>query len=246
MQPKKVVFLGSKPIGYVCLEYLIACKDDLNIEISGLLTHSRKEFGNAHDLNVLAGEHGVPIIDDLSDLPECDVIYSVQYNQILKQQHIDKARQIAVNLHMAPLPEYRGTNQFSFAIIDKKEEFGATIHAIDSRIDHGDVIFQKRFPIPENCWVNDLYKLTYDASVNLFRQTLSHIVAGNYSPVPQQLLVARYGTQLHYRKEIADIKLIDLSWDKEKIERHIRATSMPGFEPPFFFLDGKKIHMESK
>jgi len=242
MQKKKIVFLGSKPIGYECLAYMISQKDLLNIEISGVLTHSRKEFGNAHDLTVLAGEHDIPLINSLSELPDCDILYSVQYHEVLKQEHIDKAKQITVNLHMAPLPEYRGANQFSFAIIEGKKEFGTTIHKIDSRIDHGDILFQKRFPIPENCWVGDLYKLTYDASLNLFRQTLVHLINDNYKAVPQELLTAKYGVSLHYKKEMAAIKIIDLEWDKEKMERYIRATSMPGFEPPYCIIDGKKIH----
>jgi hypothetical protein len=40
---------------------------------------------------------------------------------------------------------------------------------------------------------------------------------------------------------MASIKVIDLSWDKEKIERYIRATSMPGFPPPYCIIDGRKI-----
>ena len=62
MQPKSIVFLGSKPIGYGCLEYLIAQREQLNLTIAGLLTRSRKEFGNAHDLNVLAAEHNIVIL----------------------------------------------------------------------------------------------------------------------------------------------------------------------------------------
>jgi len=242
MQPKKIVFLGSKPIGYECFAYLIAQREKLNIEIAGLLTHARKEFGNAHDLNTLANEHGITILNDLTELPECDVMYSVQYHEILKQEHLDKAKQIAVNLHMAPLPEYRGSNQFSFALIENKKEFGTTIHKIDTRIDHGDILFQKRFAIPENCWVGDLYQLTYDASLKLFCQTLGHVASGNYKVVPQADLESKYGTSLHYRKEMAALKVIDLSWDKEKIARYIRATSMPGFEPPYCFIDGEKVH----
>lgn len=239
---KKVVFLGSKPIGYECLEWLIAQQQELNLQVAGLLTHARKEFGNAHDLNQLAAAHHISVLDSLAELPECDIIYSVQYHEILKQEHIDKAKQIAVNLHMAPLPEYRGSNQFSFAIIEGREEFGTTIHRIDTRIDHGDILFQKRFRIPEGCWVNDLYELTYTASLHLFRQTLAHIVTGKYTPVQQQLLEARYGTSLHFRKEASSIKVIDLNWDHDKIERHIRATSMPGFEPPYCIINGEKVY----
>lgn len=242
MHKKKIVFLGSKPIGYECFNYLISQKDTLDIEITGLLTNTRKEFGDGHDLKTLAADHNIPVFNNLDELPQCDILYSVQYHQILKHEHIDKASQAAINLHMAPLPEYRGSNQFSFAIIDGKEEFGTTIHKIDTRIDHGDILFQKRFRIPQGCWVHDLYQLTYEASIKLFRQTLAHIISGNYTPVPQQSLVAKFGTSLHMRHEMVDIKVIDLSWPEEKIERHIRATSMPGFEPPYCIINKEKVY----
>jgi methionyl-tRNA formyltransferase len=241
MLKKKIIFLGAKPIGYECLSFLISKKDDLNLEIAGLITNARKEFGSGNDLNTLADEHKIPVFDNLDELPQCDIIYSVQYHQILRQQHIDKATQVAVNLHMAPLPEYRGSNQFSVAILEDKTEFGTTIHKIDARIDHGDILFQKRFPIPAHCWVNDLYTLTFNASINLFRQTLGHIVSGNFNGVPQQDLVSKFGTSLHYRNEMATMKVIDLTWDQQKIEQHIRATSMPGFEPPYCVINGEKV-----
>lgn len=243
---KKLVFLGSKPIGYACFEHLLQKGPELGVEIAGLLTQARKEFSGANDLTQLAEQYSIPIIPSLNELPDCDILYSVQYHQILQPNHINKARQIAVNLHMAPLPEYRGSNQFSFAILEGKNEFGTTIHIIDKRIDHGAILFQKRFPIPENCWVNDLYKLTFDASIQLFIDTLKDVVNGNYTPVPQQSLEERFGTSLHFRNEALEIKQIDLDWNKEKIERHIRATSMPGFEPPYCLLDGKKIYFTTE
>ncbi len=245
MLTKKVIFLGSKPIGYECLQYLIAQSQTHNIEIIGVLTQSRSEFGSTHDLTQLATQHNIPVLQSLNDMPPCDIIYSVQYHQILTQEHINKAGTIAVNLHMAPLPEYRGSNQFSFAIIEGKTEFGTTIHRIDHRIDHGDILFQKRFPIPPGTWVQDLYQLTYNASLNLFRQTLGHIITGNYQPVPQSVLAGKYGTSLHYRSEMNTLKHIDLNWQKEIIEQHIRATSMPGFEPPYCIIDGKKIYFST-
>ena len=241
MVRKKVIFLGSKPIGYQCFDWLLQAQDELGIEVTGVLTQARKEFSGENVLTALAAKHNIPVIATPDEIPACDILYSVQYHQILKAEHIEKAAHIAANLHMAPLPEYRGSNQFSFAIIDGKEEFGTTIHKMDVRIDHGDILFQKRFRIPYGCWVNELYELTFDASLKLFRQTLKHVIDGNYNPVPQQSLVHKYGTSLHYRNEIATLKQIDLSWDREKIERHIRATFMPGFEPPYTIVDGKKI-----
>lgn len=243
MLPKKVVFLGAKPIGYECFNFLIAQRELLNIAVTGLLTQSRKEFGGDHDLAQLAGEFNIPVFLHPDEMPACDILYSVQYHQILKQQHIDKA-QLAVNLHMAPLPEYRGANQFSFAILDQKEEFGTTIHRMDSRIDHGDILFQKRFHIPGNCWVHELYQLTFEASLRLFQQTLKHVISNHFTPVHQADLVLKYGTSLHYKNEMNIIKQIDLDWDSEKIARHIRATSMPGFEPPYCVIGGKKVYFK--
>ena len=49
-------------------------------------------------------------------------------------------------------------------------------------------------------------------------------------------------TKIHYRKEINNIKIIDLSWPKDKIERYIRATYMLGFEPPYCFVGEKKVY----
>ncbi|MGC4056510.1 MAG: formyltransferase family protein [Chitinophagaceae bacterium] len=242
MNKKKVVFLGSKPVGYSCFEYLLQQRDALQIEVAGLLTQERKEFRGPADLTVLAEQYGVPVIADLNALPECDLLYSVQYHRILNAEHIARARQAAVNLHMAPLPEYRGSNQFAFAIIDGKKEFGTTIHLMDTRIDHGDILFQRRFEIPKHCWVNHLYELTVAASVKLFRYTLKHLIDGNYTPVSQASLVAAKGTSLHYRHEIADLKRIDLNWDAEKISRHVRATMMPGFEPPYCEVDKQKVY----
>lgn len=239
---KRVIFLGSKPIGYQCLKYLIQEREALDVEIVGVISHKRKEFDSTEDPGTLAVENNISLFNHLDELPECDIIYSVQYHEILKQHHIDKAKQIAVNLHMAPLPEYRGSNQFSFAIIEGKTEFGTTIHRIDTRIDHGEILFQKRFPIPENCWVEDLYKLTFDASVRLFSQTLKHVVSGNYQLLSQKLLEAKYGTSLHYRKEAAKLKEIDPTWDKEKIDRYVRAMSMPGFEPTYAMINGTKVY----
>lgn len=239
---KRVVFLGSKPIGYDCFQYLIQKKEELNIEIIGLGTQERKEFDLQKDLKQLAIENKIPVIEKLEDLPECDIIYSVQYHLILKAHYIAKAQEIAVNLHLAPLPEYRGCNQFSFAILDEAQEFGVTIHEMNSKIDNGDILFQSRFHIPQNIWVNELYDLTITKGYELFKSTLPALIDGQYTLVAQDDLIDQYGTSLHFRNEINNLKEIDLNLPKDVIERRIRATFMPGFEPPYFYMGGRKIY----
>lgn len=242
--PTQVVFLGSKPIGYQCLQYLVAHKTELNIEIIGLRTRLRKEFGAGNDLSELARDHGIPLIASLDEIPPCNIIYSVQHHELLRQEHISKAGTIAVNLHLAPLPEYRGCNQFSFAIIDEAREFGVTLHELDTRIDHGAVLFEKRFPVPDNCWVNDLYELTFDAGLTLFKESLPDLLSGSYQKITQAELAKDRPVSLHFRNEIDKLKSIDLNQPGEVIEKIIRATYMPGFEPPFTYLNGKKVYFQ--
>lgn len=239
MARKKVVFLGSKPIGFRCFQHLIKEQDQLGIRCLGVLYNARADFATL-PWEETAKKAGIPILQDLDQLPPTDLLYSVQYHQILKQTHIDKAA-LALNLHMAPLPEYRGANAFTMAIIEKKKEFGTTVHIMDEKTDHGDILFQKRFPIPADCWVEDLYTMTIEASFRLFTQTLPAILSGQYRRLPQEELIPVYGTSFHWRNEIHALKEIDLTWDADKIERQIRATSMPGFPPPFCRVAGKKI-----
>ena len=144
---------------------------------------------------------------------------------------------------MAPLPEYRGCNQFSFAIIDGATEFGTTLHRLEEGIDSGAILFEKRFPIPRNCFVKELYEITEKTSLELFEESMPNIINGNYELRPQEELVTERGTSYHYRNEIDEIKQIDLSWDKEKIERYYRATYFPPFEPPYAIIDGRKVSL---
>lgn len=242
MPQTTVVFLGSKPVGFHCFQYLLAQQKTLGFRVAGLATRLRTEFAGESDLAALAKQNDIPVLQRLDEIPYCDIIYSVQHHELLQEKHLTKAKQFAVNLHLAPLPEYRGCNQFSFAILDEAKEFGTTIHLMDAKIDNGDVLFEKRFPVSENCWVNDLYDATVTAAQQLFEASLPAIIRGAVNPISQETLKATRPSFLHFRQEAAAIKEIDLNWDAEKINRHIRATSMPGFEPPYCFIGNQKVY----
>ncbi len=243
---KKIVFMGSKPIGYQCLKKLLETVPNLNAEVVGVLTTKNKLDAGEETIYKLCQQQEIPIYPSLKDyleIPQVDIVISVQYHKILKQVHIDKAQEIAINLHMAPLPEYRGCNQFSFAIVDDAKVFGTTLHKMETAIDGGDILFESRFPIPADCRVKQLYDLTVQASVQLFEDNLANLIQANYQRTTQQSLEAERGSSYHFRHEINDIKQIDLSWPADKIDRHIRATHFPPFEPPYAMVNGKKVYL---
>lgn len=240
---KKVIFLGSKPIGYECLNYLVENASSLDIELVGVLTKENNSFGKSN-IQELCKNNAIPIIEDLDEVSKIegiDLLISVQYHKILKKAHIENAG-LSINLHMAPLPEYRGCNQFTHAILNKDEVFGTTIHVLDEGIDSGDLIFERRFAIPKNCVVNELYNRTFDESVLLFKESIGRILSGDYKVTPQSELLKSRSTSLNYRNEINKLK--EINWEdssKEDIITQIRATAMPGFDPPYAIVDGKKI-----
>ena len=237
---KKIVFLGTRKIGYFCLKHLNKRKNDLNYEIVGVFTNPEEknivEYCNSNGLELMTS------LDEYLAINKIDIGISVQFDKILKKAHIDKAKDIVVNLHMGPLPEYRGCNQFAFAIIDKAKEFGTTIHQLVEGIDSGDIMFEERFLIPENCWIEELYEITCRRSMELFERSLPELIEGNYVLVPQENYMKKRTESVHSRDEIEHVKKIELSWTREKIERYIRATSMPGYEPPYVVIEGKKVY----
>lgn len=238
---KKIVFLGSKPIGAHCLAYLIQQQQEWAYEIVAVRTQARAEFSSDINVEDLARKHHIPILESLDAIPPCDIIYSVQHHEILQAQHIQRAAIIAVNLHLAPLPEYRGCNQFSFAIMDEATEFGVSIHQIDTQIDHGFLLFESRFPIAQDIWVADLYQQTTEAGQALFERTLADIVQGKYTLTDCTQLGRK--SSLHFRNEIHALKNIDCASSEAVMDKTLRATSMPGFEMPYTIINGNKYYL---
>jgi len=53
-----------------------------------------------------------------------------------------RARKAALNLHPSLLPEYRGPNPLEAQLAAGDSRFGVTLHQLDQRFDHGDIIAQ--------------------------------------------------------------------------------------------------------
>lgn len=237
---KRIVFLGSKRIGYECLSYLLKNNRQIQADVVAIFGNNSSNLSRTYDLDLLAKKYNVPFFKDLDDilaLDDIDIIISIQYHKILKTKHLSKAKKLAVNLHMAPLPEYRGCNQFSYAIYNKSQTFGTTLHKINSGIDSGDILFEKRFDIPEGSFVEELYEMTYEASLALFKESVYKLINHELKGVSQNRLIKERGSQYYFRKEIKALKQI---FPSEETQLKIRATSMGGFDPPFMKI-GEKV-----
>lgn len=75
-----------------------------------------------------------------------DLGISAAGTHIFRSAEIARARFGIVNLHLAPLPEYRGRFSATHAILNGSE-YGVTLHYVDEGIDTGPIIAERRFPI---------------------------------------------------------------------------------------------------
>jgi len=247
MIPPSVIFLGSKSIGLHCLTTLVDIHRKGDLILSGVLTNTSRSDQGTQSIFHLARENGINIIEDLDDLlahHDVDYLVSVQYHQILAAAHLKKARKDSFNLHMAPLPEYRGCNQFSFAIADQAKEFGTTLHRMSTKIDGGDILFERRFAIGPNITVRELYEQTVSESKKLFDLSIYKLIHEDYHPIPQSDFYSSRRPGFHLRKDISELNIIDVHWPAHRIDRHIRATYFPPHPGPFFKVNKKLIQVK--
>src|SRR5690606_36020125 len=195
---RKIVFLGAKEIAKECLEWLLSICPQYHAEIIAIGTSTSPS--NSTSIKDIAHNNSIPLIAHQDEILDCDYIISVQYHDILKSENIQKASEIAINLHLAPIPEYRGCNQFSFAIFNEEREFGVTIHQINTLIDHGRIVSEERFPIPEDIWVHDLWKMSNDKGLQLFKNTIPSILENKYTLTDWRSLNRE--ERIYYRKDI--------------------------------------------
>jgi methionyl-tRNA formyltransferase len=111
--------------------------------------------------------------EEIDNLSEVDLIISIFYGKIIKNEFIQKVKNI-INLHNAPLPKYRGVRPINWALKNKESEHGITIHKISKGIDNGQILGKMTYPIyPEIEEVIDVYNKALDYGWLLFLDVMS-------------------------------------------------------------------------
>ena len=79
-----------------------------------------------------------------------DLICLAGFMKILTNNFIKNFKGKIINIHPSLLPKYRGLNTHQ-RVIDNKEKFsGCTVHYVNSRLDSGKIILQKKVKVFKN------------------------------------------------------------------------------------------------
>tara|TARA_B100000989_G_scaffold263300_1_gene215119 strand:+ start:957 stop:1541 length:585 start_codon:yes stop_codon:yes gene_type:complete len=83
-------------------------------------------------------------------LNKIDLICLAGFMKILSSNFIKEFKGKILNIHPSLLPKYKGLNTHNRAIRNNENYSGCTVHYVNSRLDSGKIILQKKVKISKN------------------------------------------------------------------------------------------------
>ena len=156
-----------------------------------------------------------------TDIESSDIVISVLYEKILKPNIVNNKK--CYNFHPGILPEYKGSGICSWAIINKEEYMGTTLHIIDEGVDTGEVICIEKFKIFEEDTAYSLFKKTEELIYSMFKQWFVKLLKEEFVCKPQ----IKSNHVLYKKKDLQSA--MDLT-------RFVKAFHFPG-KPSAFYVN---------
>ena len=96
----------------------------------------------------------------LSDLNEHKIkmICLAGFMKVLSRNFITKFKGKILNIHPSLLPKYKGLNTHQRALNNNEKYSGCTVHIVNSKLDSGKIILQKKVKISKNETMKSLAK----------------------------------------------------------------------------------------
>jgi methionyl-tRNA formyltransferase len=247
---RRVVVLGKNTLAVECLRTILAAGDDVVMALPDPADDG--DDGWQPSFRRFAASVGAPVrvITDINDpgfiaeLAETrpDFLLSFQAAQLMKAALLATPAMGALNLHLGPLPRYRGVAPIAWAVINGETVTGVTLHRIEVGIDSGPVIASKRVPIREEDTGRTTYDKCSEAGVELFRESWPMVRRETPQGVPQAEDEA-----LYYNRHSIDFSQRTVAWqgDAEAIANWVRAFIFPPFQFPVVNLGSLQFEIAS-
>ena len=113
----------------------------------------------------------------LKDLKSNDIklICLAGFMEILSKNFIRKFRGKILNIHPSLLPKYKGLNTHHRAIQNKEKYSGCTVHLVNSKLDSGKIILQKKVKLSKKETPSSLQKKILKHEHILYPKAISKI-----------------------------------------------------------------------
>ena len=178
----------------------------------------------------LLKDYEVCVVGDKENEPfdfQPDVAFSIKYPHILTKYFIDKVGVPILNFHTAPLPELRGVDTCSWAIVHKLKEFGVTVHIITEKVDDGPIVLKETYPIEKWDTAYSLYCKNLILLKKIIRENIIRFVEGKYT-------TRRIKSKVSYIHKRGEFDYTNLKVPEEKQDIFIRSRFFPGKQLPYY------------
>ena len=167
-----------------------------------------------------------------------DLFLAAGYMFRLRADILAAARIVSANIHASLLPAYRGRSPVFWALRHGERYSGLTIHAMDDRLDTGDLLYQVRMHTRKDDTVTSLYDRIIAKGVKLVPRLVADATCNRLPRRPQPKEAGSYFSAV---KE-TDFR-IDWSQSAEELRRWIVVTPGQCFatigQTQIYFLDAK-------
>jgi biotin carboxylase/folate-dependent phosphoribosylglycinamide formyltransferase PurN len=238
---KSILFAGTRPLGAFALSALAELCDATGRQVVGVLTDTsgRKPWWadeGAPEVREVADRLGIPVIE-VEQMARAghDLLLCVYFGVIFDQATLALAP-ANLNLHTAPLPEFRGCNSYSLAILEGAEEYGSTLHVMSPRPDRGPIIHVDRFPLLPDDTARSLYDRTVARSAAMLTRWLPRLLDGDLDPTDQaRLAVEQERPERYFDQHSLEPFEAAPGREPDEDEAHRRRRALtfpPRFAPP--------------
>ena len=99
------------------------------------------------------------------------------FMKILSKDFIKKFNGKIINIHPSLLPKYKGLKTHERALKNKEKFSGCTVHYVNSKLDSGKIILQKRVKISKNDTKNTLARRILKEEHKLFPEAIKKVIS---------------------------------------------------------------------
>lgn len=188
----RIVFLGTRLLGYEGLRVLIEQRHDILAAFTA--DHEITEGKDSTDFAQLCAAHRIAChsTDDLDSWVEhfqewsVDLFVSAFWKRIVSARVLATARLGGVNVHQSALPRYRGYAPQNWAILRGDRSGGVTLHWMVPRADAGDIIDQRKYDIGSDDTIGQLGDRARGLALQMLRERIPEIAAGTAPRIVQR------------------------------------------------------------
>ena len=98
------------------------------------------------------------------------------FMKILSSSFIKKFKGKIVNIHPSLLPKYKGLNTHARVLNNKEKYSGCTVHFVNSKLDSGKIILQKKIKVLKNDTAKTLQKRILKEEHKIYPKALKMII----------------------------------------------------------------------